>query len=385
MRALLQDLRYSLRQLIKSPGFTLTAVISLALGIGASTAVFSVIYAALLNPYPYPTAGRIVRLEVTSKGDSNWASPNGPQIQQLRQLPIDQERMGYIHQVSPEYFSALHIPLLRGRVWNSAENHDGAHVAVINRTLAQRYFPNGDAIGRSVKLPVIEDHPPEVLTAPNIADSWLPIVGIVDDFLDDGLRNPVQPAVLVPYTLSMYAGTQILVRTEVPPLTLVHAVRTQLAAVNPDQQTWGEVENLDSWISNGPEWQQEHLAAWIFGIFAWLALALAAVGLYSVVAYTVAQRTNEFGIRMALGAQRAHLLRIVFASTLSSVGGGMVAGVALSVALSTILAKWAEGSVRDPIILLAGILLLGLVAGIACAIPARHASHVDPMTALRCD
>jgi predicted permease len=325
---------------------------------------------------------------VTITAISSFANPPRSGSNQRFEIlgrPADEQQMGYIHQVSPEYFSALHIPLLQGRVWNSTENHNGAPVAVINRSLAQRYFPNGDAIGHSVKLPVIEDHPPEILAAPNIADSWLPIVGIVDDFLDDGLRNPVQPAVLVPYTLSMYAGTQILVRTEVPPLTLVHAVRTQLAAVNPDQQTWGEVENLDSWISNGPEWQQEHLAAWIFGIFAWLALALAAVGLYSVVAYTVAQRTNEFGIRMALGAQRAHLLRIVFASTLSSVGGGMVAGVALSVALSTILAKWAEGSVRDPIILLAGILLLGLVAGIACAIPARHASHVDPMTALRCD
>jgi len=88
MHSLLQDLRYSLRQLIKSPGFTLTAIISLALGIGATTAVFSVIYAALLNPYPYPNADRIVRLTVTSKLGSEWANPNGPQIQQLRQLPV---------------------------------------------------------------------------------------------------------------------------------------------------------------------------------------------------------------------------------------------------------------------------------------------------------
>jgi ABC-type antimicrobial peptide transport system permease subunit len=97
----------------------------------------------------------------------------------------------------------------------------------------------------------------------------------------------------------------------------------------------------------------------------------------------VAQRSTEFGIRIALGAQGRDLLQIVFASTLTSVGGGIVAGVALSVALGTLLAKWAEGNVRDPMILLAGILLLGLVAGIACAIPARLASNVDPMTALR--
>ena len=299
--------------------------------------------------------------------------------------PADEQQLAYVHQVSPEYFAALHIPLLQGRVWNATENHNAAHVAMINRTLAQRYFPNGDAIGHSVKVPGFEDHPPDSVVAPNIADAWLTIEGIVDDFLDDGLRNPVQPAVFVPYTLQMWDEIEILVRTEAPPLTLVHAVKTQLIAVNPDQQTAGEVEELDSWISNGPEWQQEHLAAWIFGIFAWLALALAAVGLYSVVSYTVAQRTNEFGIRIALGADRRHVLRLVFTSTVASVGGGIVAGLALSLALSTILAKWAEGNVRDPVILLAGTLLLSLVAAIACAIPARHASAVDPMTALRCE
>jgi predicted permease len=287
--------------------------------------------------------------------------------------------------ISPEYFAVLHIPPLQGRIWNDTENHNGAHVAVVNRTLAQRYFPNGDAIGHSVRLTGLENRPPELLTAPNIADSWLQIVGIVEDSRNDGLLDPIKPAVAVPYTLSMSRGTQILVKTEVPPLTLVHAARLQLAAVNPDQQAWDEVEDLDSWISNGPEWQQEHLSAWLFGIFAWLALALAAVGLYSVVSYTVAQRTNEFGIRMALGAGGGDLLRIVFISAAGSVSGGIVAGVVLTFALSKVFAKWAEGNSRDPVILVAGILVLGLVATIACAIPARRASTVDPMTALRCD
>src|ERR1700738_1980434 len=132
----------------------------------------------------------------------------------------------------------------------------------------------------------------------------------------------------------------------------MHAIGKQVSAVNTEQQIYNNVEDLSVWISEEPEWQQDHLVSWIFGLFAVLGLALAAVGLYSVVSYTVAQRTNEFGIRMALGAGRGHVLRIVFASTLVSVGGGVVAGVALSVALSTILAKWAEGSVRDPIILL---------------------------------
>jgi ABC-type antimicrobial peptide transport system permease subunit len=160
-------------------------------------------------------------------------------------------------------------------------------------------------------------------------------------------------------------------------------VAAQVNAVDPDQQVIGQVQNLEQWISDQPEWQQEHLVAWIFGAFAVLALALAAVGLYSVVSYSVEQRTNEFGIRMALGAQRGHVLRIVFASTVMSVGGGILAGVMLTLALNKILVRWAEGSSRDPLILLAVTVLLATVAAIACALPARRASEVDPMTALR--
>ena len=176
---------------------------------------------------------------------------------------------------------------------------------------------------------------------------------------------------------------EILVRSQAPPLTLLHAVREQLSAINPDQQAASSVKDLETRLTYEPEWQQEHLAAWIFGVFAWLALTLAAVGLYSVVSYTVAQRTNEFGIRMALGARRGDLLRMVFRSALGSLGAGIFAGVALSLALSQIIAKWAQGNPRDPVILLAGTILLGLVSGLACAIPARRASKVDPMIALR--
>jgi predicted permease len=298
--------------------------------------------------------------------------------------PAAEQQKASINLVSPEYFAALRIPLLEGRVWNEPENHNGAHLAVINRTLAKRYFPNGDAIGHSVKVD-FEDRPPAALSPAGIAHSWLQIVGIVGDARNDGLANPITPAVFLPYTLNMRMGTQILVKSEAPPLTLLHAVRVQLTMVDPDQQSYGNVEDLDSWITDESEWQQEHLAAWIFGVFGGLALALAAVGLYSVVSYTVAQRTNEFGIRMALGAQRGHVLRIVFASTLGSVGSGIGVGLALTLALNTILAQWAKGNSRDPVILLAGAFLLSFVSGIACAIPAWHAARVDPMTALRCE
>ena len=137
-------------------------------------------------------------------------------------------------------------------------------------------------------------------------------MGIVDDARNDGLRSVPMPSVFVPYTFSMGEGMEILVRTQVPPQTLLRAVREQLRTINPDQLTNTDVNDLETRLTYEPEWQQEHLAAWIFGIFAWLALALAAVGLHSVMSYTVAQRTNEFGIRMALGARRGDLLRIVF-------------------------------------------------------------------------
>ena len=286
--------------------------------------------------------------------------------------------------ISPQYFAALRIPLLQGRIWSDAENHNGAHVAMINHTLAQRYFPNGDAIGHSLKLPGIDGNPATVLSPPNIGTAWLQIVGIVEDARNDGLRSTTRPAVYVPYTFSMEEGTEILVRSQVPPLTLLHAVREQLREINPDQ-TSGGAADLESRLTYEPEWQQEHIAAWVFGIFAWLALALAAIGLHSVVSYTVAQRTNEFGIRLVLGARRGDLLRIVFSSVLGSVGAGIFAGVALSLALSQIIAKWAQANPHDPVILLAGTIVLGLVAGLACAIPARRASKVDPIIALRCE
>jgi ABC-type antimicrobial peptide transport system permease subunit len=153
--------------------------------------------------------------------------------------------------------------------------------------------------------------------------------------------------------------------------------------VDADQQTNGNVRDLDHWISTQPEYEQGQFISWLFGAFAVLALLLAAVGLYSVVSYSVAQRTNEFGIRMALGAPRGHVLNIVFYSVVASVGGGVAAGLVLAFALNKVLAQWAEGSSRDIGVLTAATALLALVAAVACVIPALRASRVDPMTALR--
>jgi len=322
---------------------------------------------------------------VTMVAISSNATPpsNGwPTNIEILGKPASEEQKTRINFVNQEYFPLLRIPFTKGSSWNETENRNAAHVAVINETMARLYFPKGDALDHALKVPEIKDEPPYNLAAPG-ADSWLQIVGVVADKRDDGLRNPILPEAFVPYTLAMEMWTQILVRSDVPPLTLLHAVGMQVNSLDPDQQINGNVDVLETWITNQLEWQQEHMVAWLFGAFAILALALAAVGLYSVVSYTVVQRTNEFGIRMALGAQRGHVLKIVFASTVVSVGSGIAAGLVLTLALHKVLTHWAEGSSRDPWSLLAATLLLSLVAAIACTLPARRAAKIDPMEALR--
>ncbi len=291
--------------------------------------------------------------------------------------------MALLQIVSPEFFPALRIPLLRGRFWNSDENQKAAPFAVINRTMALRYFSNGDALCQSLKLLPMADPDPDILGALGTNGSSVTVIGVVDDVLNDNLRNPVQPAIYVPFTFLVPDGAQILVKADVPPLTLLGAVRSQIAKVDPDQRIAGETEELTSWISNGPEWQQERLAASVFPFFGLMAIILAAVGLYSVVAYTVAQRTNEFGIRMALGALPANLLRLVLGSASRTVGFGIVAGVGLTFALGKVLAHYADGSTHDAPLLTAAALVMILVAFGASLIPARQASRIDPMVALR--
>ena len=298
--------------------------------------------------------------------------------------PSNEAQPVLINFVSKEYFPILRIPLAEGRVWDATESRNGAAVIVINRAFERLYFPKGDALGQSVKLPELKELLPYNPASPAL-NNWLRIVGVMEDKLDDGLDKPVKPEAFIPETMYMRMGTQILVRAEVSPLTLLNAIRKQVSEVNAEQQTQGDVLDLEHWITTQPEWQRGVLISWLFGLFAVLALTLAAVGLYSTVAYAVAQRTNEFGIRMALGAQRGHVLGIVFRSTFGSVVGGIVAGLALALVLDRVLAHWAEGSARDPLLLLGATILLGGVAAFAALIPARRASRIDPMVALRCE
>jgi putative ABC transport system permease protein len=284
--------------------------------------------------------------------------------------------------VSPEYFRLLHIPLAQGRIWDHAETMRGARLAVINETMAREYWPHGNAIGQELRTDGLKADLPYAPAAAG-SDGWLQIVGIVEDARDDGLRNPIKPAVYIPYTLKMWMFTQVLVRTRIPPLSVLHDIREQVVKVDPDQQVMGDVRDLEGWIKELPEYGQQRLVATLFGIFSVLALVLAAVGLYSVVSYGVATRTNEFGIRMALGANAADVSRLVLSSTAVNVGAGVAAGMLLCIAFNKLAIKWVMESSRNPLILGAVTLLLGATAALACFVPARRAASVDPMEALR--
>jgi len=323
--------------------------------------------------------------EVVSAGLSTNATPPNSGWEQRFEIsgkPMAEQQRARINFVSSEYFSVLHIPLLQGRFWDESDTMRGSRLALINQTLARQYFPNGDAIGSELRMPQLKGEPPFSLAVPG-SDSWFQVVGIVGDSRNDGLRDPTKPAVYVPYTIRMPVWTQILVRTRVPPLTVLRAIREQIHAVDPDQQSIRDVRDLNGWITTQPEWQQGHLVATLFAGFAILALALAATGLYSVISYTVAQRTGEFGIRMALGAGRKDVLLMVFRSAAMSVAGGVLTGVMLTITLNRVLARWIQGSSLNALVLTGVILLLVATSGLSCLIPARRASSVDPIVALR--
>jgi putative ABC transport system permease protein len=288
-----------------------------------------------------------------------------------------------LNMISAEYFAILHIPLLQGRLWDHAESMRGAPYVVINQTMARQFWPNGNAIGQHIHVPELQNDPNPYSATPPGGDGWLQIIGVVADARNDGLRKPIRPSVYVLFTTRMWMFTQILVRTRVPPMSLLHEFRAQIVQVDPDQQIMSHARDLEGWISQQDDYGQQQLAARLFSIFSVLALLLAAVGLYSVVSYGVATRTNEFGIRMALGASAGDVFRIVLTSTAATIGAGVAIGVGLCIVFDKLATKWVTESSGDPLLLTGVTLLLLLSATLACLVPARRAAAVDPMEALR--
>ncbi len=324
--------------------------------------------------------------QVVSAGISTNATPpanGGDSVFEIRSSGATEKPIARLNFVSPEYFPLLHIPVAAGRLWSRDETTRGAAFAVINQTMARQYWPNGDALGRQFRVANLRDEPPYSPAAAG-SDGWLEIIGVVADARNDGLRNPIKPAFYVPYTLKMRMFTQILVRTRVPPLSILRDVRAELVRVDREQQVM-RVRDLHGWITNLREYAQQRLIARLFGIFSILALALSAVGLYSVVSYGVATRTSEFGIRMALGARARDVVRMVLSGMFWNVGAGLLAGVLLCLVFDKLAAHWVTETPRDPLILAGVTLVLLAVATLACLAPARRAASIDPMDAVRID
>jgi predicted permease len=282
--------------------------------------------------------------------------------------------------VSPQEFLTLRIPLLAGRVYDEAETMRAAHFAVVNQSFVKQFIGDGDPIGQSVRSPMLKFERPSLLLASS-PDDWLQIIGVVGDARNDGLDHPIKPAIFLPYSFVLPPDEALLVRATGNTDLVLRAIKERMRQLNPEIVV-GNTHTLMWWLET-QGWGQERFIATLFSLFAVLALSLAATGLYSVVSFAVNQRTQEVGIRMALGAPRISIIRLVLASTGTMLGFGVAIGLALSVALNKVVVSWANGSPRDPLTLLASALLLLLVAVAACVVPAWRAATIDPMRALR--
>jgi putative ABC transport system permease protein len=323
---------------------------------------------------------------VRSAAISTRATPRASGLDTQIVITSDSSAMDRQHArlgaVSPEYFSLLHIPLLSGRFFDQSETVRAAPVAIINETMAHRCWPNGSALGQSFRVPELKTIPFRIVAT---SGQSFQVVGIVADARNDGLGQPVQPAAYLPYTFVMEVFTQILVQTNGSLSSVYQVVREQVRSVDPDQQVegHGEIVSLEDIVTRQQEWQQAHLATLLLGAFALLALVLASVGVYSVVSYGVAQRNNKFGIRIALGAQRKDVLKLVFGSAATGIVAGLAAGVLLSFSVVKLLSRLTEVNAANPLILLKATLLFLAAATAACLVPAWHACSIDPMEALR--
>jgi putative ABC transport system permease protein len=279
---------------------------------------------------------------------------------------------------SEGYFRVLRIELREGRAFTEVEVNDARKVAVVNEAFARKYLPNEGPIGRRVQLTRLETF------AEPLHDAWFEIVGVVADVTNRGLNAPVEPEVWIPYTIAG-SGTQILlVRTSQEPGAMMNGVQ---------QTVWATDSGVPLALSySGPLEQRirERLYAGpkfgflLMTIFACIGLILVTVGVYSVLAYSTTQRTHEIGIRVALGAEGADVLRMIVKAGLRLVVAGMAIGIAVSLMLGRLIgAQLMDVTTYDPPTLAATTLLLTITAAIACWIPARRAARVDPMVALR--
>jgi putative ABC transport system permease protein len=287
--------------------------------------------------------------------------------------------------VSPEYLSAMRINVQRGRAFNEYDTEKSQQVAIISETTARKHFQGEDPLGKTVWMGPPESlMPPELLKAVGQFERRT-VIGVVPDVKGSSLAAASEAMVYVPYTQSRREGwsnaMMLAVRTASSPESMVASIRKEVYALDPDQPV-SDVMTMEERLNQSLS--QPRFSAVLLGLFALVALVLAAVGIYGVISYSVTQRTHEIGVRMALGASTQDIMKMVVGQgmmlTLIGVGVGLVASFLLTRFLASLLF---EVSSFDPLTYAGVSLLLVVIAFIACYIPARRATRVDPMIALR--
>ncbi len=286
------------------------------------------------------------------------------------QRPLTEYRM-----ISPDYFAAMGMSLVKGRAFSRHDTEDGPGVAIINETVAARFFAGEEPIGKRIGL------------SGNPRD-WREIVGVVRDVRNYGLDADVKPEVCVPfvqnapgYLAGVASAMTVVVRSTNDPSALTNALREQVQALDKDQPI-SEIRTMESYLSESMA--QRRFNMFLLGAFAALALILAAVGIYGVISYTVTQRTHEMGIRIALGARGTDIFKLVFGQAMLTTVGGIVIGLGAALGLTRLLQNLLyHVTATDPLVFASITLLLLLVAMAAAYLPARRAMKVNPITALR--
>jgi predicted permease len=287
--------------------------------------------------------------------------------------PAHEEFHARYHMATPGYFSALGIPLLAGRDFTEADRKDAPGVMIINRAMAELYWPHEDVIGKRLSL---ED-------VPKKDSEWTTIVGVVGDVKDFPNSIGAEPAFWWPQLQIAQSDMSVVIRARSNPQLLADALRKEVHRLDPELAV-ADVKLMDSIVDASVS--TPRLVFALVGLFAGLAILLAGIGAYGVIAYTVSQRTSEFGLRIALGAQRTDLLRMVLAQSAKLAIPGAVLGVVLALNLGRVLRSLIYGvSPTDPLILTGVALLVLAVALIASYVPARRAARTDPMVSLRAE
>ena len=278
------------------------------------------------------------------------------------------------HAISPDYVSTLGITLVRGRTFTDADDEHGQLVAIVNNRLARQFWPNSDPIGKRFMWGRLK---PDSTTPPK----WIAVVGVVGDTKLYGLANPARLEVYDPLPQDPNSDMNLVVKSRMDPAALTSEIRGAVASIDKDQPIFA-IATMNQLKSDSVSTQRLTLV--LLGLFSALALTLAAIGIYGVISYSVAQRTHEIGIRVALGAQHGDVLRMVLGQGGKIALAGIVIGMAAAFGLTRLMASLLFSvSASDPLTFAGVSILLVLVAMLACYIPARRAMRVDPMVALR--